>query len=69
VKQNVGKLISLWKQVNEKRNLTGFGDVVKDDGTTVTTQDQLLAIYDVFFELVFYIGVMKDCTVLNHSNN
>ena len=51
VKQNVDKLISLWKQATEKRNSTAFGNFVKDDGATLTTQDQLLAICDVFFEL------------------
>jgi hypothetical protein len=48
VKQNIDKLISLWKQGNEKRSSTGFGDLVKNDGTIVTTRDQLLAVCGVF---------------------
>jgi hypothetical protein len=51
VKQNIDKLISLWKQGNEKRNSAVFGDLVKNDGTIVTTRDQLLVICDVFFEM------------------
>ena len=36
---------------NLKRNSTGFGDLSKDGVTIAATQDQLLAICDVFSEL------------------
>ena len=47
-KQNVDKLICLWKQ---KCNSTGFGNLLKNDRTILTIQDQLLTICDAFFEL------------------
>jgi len=59
VKQNVDKLISLWKQANE-RNSTGFGNLVKDDGAILTVRDQLLAICDVF-ELDSFMSNRRTC--------
>ena len=44
-------VISLWKQANEKRNSTSFGDIVHNNGTIVATEEQLVAICEVFLEL------------------
>jgi hypothetical protein len=51
VKQNVDKLVSSWKNANEKRNSTGFGDYLDAEGNTITWRDQLLQLCELYFEL------------------
>jgi len=36
VKQGVDKLISTWQSAHKKRMSTGFGDLVDEDGDTIT---------------------------------